>query len=706
MTLGHQLHEWINIDVNSMFYFFSLETTREVYYKIPVYLKVILYSIAALAVIVIVWRFVKLVKNWMLGQADIVETDSTWKAILGLIKRVLGGLKDTKRIKTLLGGKIFKDSKYKFLMHSLIMWSILTLFAGTILVTIHEYSSLIFNYTRIYTGVVYLAASFILDLASLTLLAGIIMAFAVRLFNKKYYENTLAEDGLLLLFLLLIDLFGILLEAFRMIAWSLLESQPIPSFETWSFVGYALANWILTTFTLDASSTFGWYLATWTIHMLLAFGTLIYLPFTKLFHIVLLSLNVLASPEQTPARLRSYEEGLEKIGDFTFSQLMQLDACVRCHKCHNACPANISGEPLSPMMAILDLKQVLHSSNGNSSVTVHGENTGITPDVLWACTTCMACVESCPAMIQHVDLLVGLRSYLIGEGTEVPSMLIDMLESVERYGNLWGQPPAKRDAWSKDLELKHVKDTTSKLLLYVGDTASYDPRAQKVAKALVKILTAAGVEFGVLGNEEKNDGDTVRRVGEDLLFQMMAEENIGLFKKYGIKKIITISPHSYNAFKNEYKDVDPDFNIEVVHYTEFLEQLVKEGKIKISKEISTKVTYHDPCYLGRYNNEYDAPRDLLKFIPGVELVEMKASKDKALCCGGGGGGMFRESKTETRINQIRARQAAETGANILAVACPFCLSMLTDGVKTTGVDKQLEVKDILEIILEAMNIEI
>ena len=317
---------------------------------------------------------------------------------------------------------------------------------------------------------------------------------------------------------------------------------------------------------------------------------------------------------------------------------------------------------------------------------------------LWACTTCGTCSLRCPAGVKNVEFIMGIRNYLTNKG-EVPSTIRDALENTFLQGNPWGRFRDRRADWAKDLGVKIIGEATSETLLYVGCAPSYDPRVQSIAAALVKILQKADLDFGILGKKESCCGNEIRRMGEQALFKKLAKDNTNLFKKSGIKRIITISPHCFNAFKNEY----PDLDIPVQHYTQVIAELIETGKLKMSKELNIPVTYQDPCFLGKQNQVFDEPRKILTSIPGLEFAEMDRSKQRSLCCEGGGGRMWAEGGTEgTRNGAIRIKEAVALGAKVLATSCPFCLLTFEDAVKISGSADQIVVKDISELVTEAM----
>jgi Fe-S oxidoreductase/nitrate reductase gamma subunit len=457
----------------------------------------------------------------------------------------------------------------------------------------------------------------------------------------------------------------------------------------------------------------------WWAHILLVLGFLNYLPFSKHLHIITSIPNVYFSSLKPKGRLNpiSFEniENVEKFGaldvdDLTWKQIFDGYTCTECGRCTSACPANLTGKPLSPREIIVSIRKrtfekapiLLNLKPQNEDVL--GKTllfNYVTEDELWACTTCMACVQECPVMIEHVQTIIDMRRYLVLTESKFPSELSTTFRNLENNFTPWAFSHSTRGDWAQGLDIKTLaEDSNVEYLLWVGCAGSFDARYKKVAISVAKLLKISGVSFGILGNEEKCTGDPARRAGNEYLAQMLIQENIQTFSKYNVKKIITICPHCFNTLKNEY----PDFggNYEVYHHVQFLEKLLIEGRLKISKKLDARITYHDSCYLGRYNEIYDAPRDILGSINGVKLLEMKRSRDRGLCCGAGGARMFMEEKIGKRINIERTEEALSLNPDTIASACPFCMTMLTDGVKAKEVADKVQVKDIAEILLEVV----
>lgn len=470
----------------------------------------------------------------------------------------------------------------------------------------------------------------------------------------------------------------------------------------------------------------------WWMHLLILLSFLIYVPQSKHFHLITAPVNILLKrPGRRKLRSVNFDDelqeefGARKIEDFDRKQLIDLYACVECGRCTMMCPASGTGKMLSPMDLIIKLRDHLtvkgaaitsrtpwmpsfafaHSSAAApKEVTTELIGDVIAEQELWACTTCRNCEDQCPVANEHVDKIVDMRRYLVMTKGEIPHEAQRALDNIERQGNPWGLKRSERFKWRKDgeeLVVPTVKEKSDfEYLFYIGSMGSYDNRSSKITQAFVKIMNEACISFAVLGNEEKNSGDTPRRLGNEFLFQQLANENIELFKKYQVQKIVTIDPHAFHAFKNEY--VEYGLNAEVYHHTELIAKWLAEGRIKPAKAINERVTYHDSCYLGRYNEIYDAPRTILSAISGIELVEMARNRENSMCCGAGGGMMWMEETEGSRVNLKRTEQALEMNPTVIASACPYCLTMMNDGTKMKEMHRQVKTKDIAEIVAEAL----
>ncbi len=470
----------------------------------------------------------------------------------------------------------------------------------------------------------------------------------------------------------------------------------------------------------QTSATVFLYELFWWMHIILIFVFLNYLPYSKHLHVLTSIPNVyfanLDPVRNTLKKLDLDDEnadtfGVADIDQFSWKQILDGYSCTECGRCTSVCPANTVGKLLSPREIIVDIRK---RTLDKAPLLVEGKTEGelfektlvhnyISDTVLWECTTCMACVQECPVMIEHVDSIVDLRRNLVLTESEFPAGLNPVFKSLETNFSPWAFNPADRAEWAEGMNIKSMaEDKDGEILFWVGCAGSFDDRYKKVSKAFATIMQKAGVDFRILGTEEKCNGDTARRLGNEYLAQMMMQENVEVLNNYGVKKIVTACPHCFHSLKNEY----PQFggNFEVKHHTEFIEELLADKKIDLKKETEKhKVTYHDSCYLGRYNEVYDSPRKSLTEVAGIDLVEMERNKSRGFCCGAGGGRMFLEDESGGRINEERAKEALSTNADTIASACPFCMTMMTDGVKHFEKSEEVAVKDIAEIILENIN---
>jgi Fe-S oxidoreductase/nitrate reductase gamma subunit len=447
------------------------------------------------------------------------------------------------------------------------------------------------------------------------------------------------------------------------------------------------------------------------IHSALVFSLIAYIPNSRLIHLITSPTNVYWAPTTvkgemtTPFDLKQMMEsgnfdvkvGASEINDFTWRQKLSFDACTLCQRCSDACPAKAGGTKLSPMHLILKLKN-LELQPPDTAKQLHGQT--VDPEELWACTTCRACVEECPVLIQQVEAICDMRRHLMAEG-KVDKKKRDLLTFLTTVGNTYGLASSDRAKWAEGLDVKLYGDEPDQEFLYwVGCAGSYDTRNQMVSRALVKIMKAAQISFGILGNAEKCNCEVARRVGEEGRFQQAAMELIELMNKRGVKKIVTQCPHCYNTFKNEYPRFGAKF--QVIHHTQLIAQLLRDGRLKLRKEIEKTVTYHDPCYLGRYNDEYESPRTIIRTLSNGRLIELPRSRTKSFCCGGGGGNTWYTVEAEKKCSVIRIEEAQRLAPNVLAAACPYCISMFEDASKVLGTSEKMPIRDIAELVVEAL----
>lgn len=452
----------------------------------------------------------------------------------------------------------------------------------------------------------------------------------------------------------------------------------------------------------------------WT-HNLVVLGFLVYIPHSKHLHILTSLPNLFFREEHAAGRIDKLDLedeaadhfGVVKISDFTRKELLDLTACTECGRCQEACPAYNTGKPLSPKKVITDLKEhlftvgpaLLADPASEPAVALYGGV--ITGDVLWSCTTCRACEEVCPVEIQPMTKLIKIRQGRVLMEGDFPSEAQGALRNVENQSNPWGLPQEERGKWAEEMGVKTVaEDAEVEYLFYVGCAGSYDQRYLSVTRAFAKLLGAAGVKFGVLGAEECCTGDSAKRIGNELLAQAMAQQNVDTMKGYGVKKIVTACPHCFNSIKNEFPQYGGDF--EVVHHTQLLAGLIRDGKLALSAAPAQPVAYHDSCYLARYNGVTDAPREALAGV-GAPPLELPRNREHSFCCGAGGGRMWMEEHIGKRVNVERAEEAVATGAATVATACPFCMTMLSDGVKQTS-RPEVPVRDIAEVLADRLGL--
>jgi Fe-S oxidoreductase len=479
------------------------------------------------------------------------------------------------------------------------------------------------------------------------------------------------------------------------------------------------------------------YLAMWWLHLIILFGFLNFLPYSKHFHVLTALFNIYFRELEPHKNIKKMDLEVEHFGanriqDFTWKQLLDLYTCTECGRCKEVCPTTLTGKPLRPKNFGNDLRDYLYASpleqmkqdkpvpedrlllggevpEGSKWEMGHEEppwtekelGGKISRDTVWACTTCGYCEWACPLHITFVDKLVQMRRYLTLEESDFPAEAQVGFKGMERQGNPWNLPQADRGKWADGLEVPVMAEEPEvEYLFWVGCAGAYDAAGQKVSTALAKLLKAAGVKFAILGSEETCTGDSARRLGNEYLFQTLAETNIETLNGYKVQKIVTNCPHCLNTLKNEY----PAFggNYEVIHGTELVAQLVADGRLKMTHEVKAHLAYHDPCYLARYNGVVDAPRALLKAIPGVKLTEIKQHGEAAMCCGAGGGRMWLEEKLGSRVNHLRLEQTLETKAEGVAVACPFCNVMLNNAAGETG-HEGFTTTDVLELAARSIN---
>ncbi|MEX0781910.1 MAG: (Fe-S)-binding protein [Dehalococcoidia bacterium] len=678
----------------------------------------IMYFIFAASMAIIIGAFVQRLRIWRIGKPQGVFSDV--------------GARLTNMLTMGAGTSRVKNDRFAGVMHWCIYSSFIVLFIVTLLLAIDDYAPLFWGSDDPHLflqGPVYLGYSLVGDLFGVIGLIGIGMAVYRRYVRppaKIEWDRRHAEDAVIVGALGFVLFTGLLIEGLR------IGGDEIPAgHENWSY--WSPGGWVFAK-ALDGMGVSeagmldlhqGW----WWIHVVSAFGLLTLMAFTKFRHIVFAPMNAfLKRPGAGPAYLapmgdfeKIMEEGgslgASKLQDFTWKQLFDADTCVRCGRCTQACPAWTAGQPLSPMAIIQDLKLYMNHAGPlliagkDPAEKLENELVGgyIKDESLWACRTCMACVQECPVMIEHVPTIVDMRRYLVMEKASVPPTAQAALQNIEQRGHPWRGTQLTRETWIEQLAEHGIEvpifDGSQEYLYWVGCSGALVERNVPITQSVVKLLIEANVSFGVLGQSETCTGDPARRLGNEFLYATLAETNAAAFNELEVRRVITACPHCFNTFKNEYPDFGGKY--EVTHHAEFLQMLLARGDLKPKgltpggEEMNgATITYHDSCYLGRGNGIYDAPRSVLESIPGANLIEMPRNREKGMCCGAGGGNMWQE-ETGTRVNHLRAAEAANTGASIVATACPFCIQMFEDGIPAVQPDEEtrsIRAYDIAELL--------
>lgn len=522
---------------------------------------------------------------------------------------------------------------------------------------------------------------------------------AVRRVIIKPKRITLSADAALILFLIgLLMVTDLLLRGTE---GTIAQTSPLGDKFSLLFAGMAF------------ESVKNIFLISWWLHLVSLTFFVAYLPVSKHFHVITSLFNVYfrtlnygALPMLDIENAENY--GVSEIEQFSWKDLLDIYTCTECGRCQDACPAFATDKPLSPKVVNEQMRDHLNEKESYINSGVEEEWSGpslvggiIAEATIWACTMCKACEESCPLFIDFIDRFVGMRRHLVLEKSSFPPELNNTFKNLETHGNPWGLSASMREDWADGLEVPLISESQEKfdVLYWVGCAGALDDANKPVSQSMVKILKEAGIKFAILGKEETCTGDAARRLGNEYLFQILASQNIETFEKYGVKKIITQCPHCFNTFKNEYPQLDG--NYEVIHHTQFIAELLKEGKIKPKEGKEIDLTYHDSCYMGRHNGVYDSPRDILNSIPGVNLTEMPRSRENGFCCGAGGGRMWLE-ETTPKVNQNRVDEAASVQADTVATGCPFCKTMIRDGINETNRSEEMKTQDVAQLIAESL----
>jgi len=679
------------------------EVTREVFENIPSPLKAAFYMVVPITLLYGAVAFSQRMKNWERGAPEARKTTTK------NVKQRLADFRAGVYMQTLL-----RDPAAG-IMHSLIYFGFLVLLAVT---TVLEINHQLPDDAKFLHGDVYKAYSFVGDAAGVAFLAGVVWAIVRRYVQKPYRirMKSKPEHAVILGTFFAIGVTGFLAEMFRIA----LDGRP--DFEKWSFVGYPLSGLVD-----GIDSLSGWHQAMWIAHVLSFIGFLVILPVTMLRHMFTSPINMYLRDRERPkgamkAMPNLMETELESFGastveDFTWKQLLDLDSCTMCGRCTSVCPAHATGKPLDPREIVLKSGEVMAATGTPQvspplgtvpEITVSANSffERITPEEIWACTSCKACDEICPVNIEILDKILDMRRYLSLMESNFPTELGGAYMNMENQGNPWGMSNATRGDWSKKVEGIQIVEPGDafdhEYLYWVGCAGSFDDKNQKVSEAMAKLMRRAGLDFAILGANEMCTGDPARRSGNEYIYQMLAMQNIETLNTMGVKKIVTQCPHCFNTLGNEYPQLDGHY--EVIHHTQLLENLVAEGKLDLSRaRLDERIVYHDSCYLGRHNDIYMSPRKVIGSLAGVEIVEAPRNGTKGMCCGAGGARMWMEESLGTKVNDERSRELVATGATRVATACPFCYVMMDDGVKAVASEEDApKVADIAMHILEAL----
>ena len=655
------------------------EITRQIEWNVSFWMLAFLYGGSFLAFGVSAFRLYRRVRVWRAGRPYAVDT-SPAQALANVIGWAVNR------------SKMPRDP-FAAWMHSLILWGFIILFIGTTMVFLEHQTPLHFYY-----GTFYLIASAVLDLGGLAFLVGLGMAVYRRHLHRKARLKASGWVDAMLVLLIAIGITGFLVEGARI-------AVTLPAFEKVSFVGYGLALLARAIFNPDVLPLV--HRSSWILHAVLCIAFFAAATVFFFRHIVLSLTTVALRPSRSSGTLRDYvpipmETPSGAARDILWKDLLDGDACTTCGRCTAVCPATAAGKALDPRAIVLGLSGLVDRQNAAVNGSAPSAFERITDRALWDCTTCGACVYECPVNIEVYDKVIDLRRQLVDMGRVSPAARTS-LDGLRERQNPWDYSPAQRSAWSEGLKLPAPFDGQSPEWVYwIGCAGSFEASAQSISRSMVHILQQANVSFVTLGCEERCTGDPARRLGDEGLFQNFKQKNIETLRAHGARKIVTHCPHCLNTLKNEYSEKGkPEFT--VVHHSQLLNTLVQEGKIQLDPARGEQtITFHDPCYLGRHNGEYDAPRAVVASVPGTTLVEMERSREKSFCCGGGGGQMWLESAGRERIEGMRLAEAEGTGARTIATACPFCKIMLESASATAGKQELVQIRDIAELVNEAI----
>jgi len=672
-----------------------MEASRIIMWNIPSSFKVAMYLLFALSLVILfkgLWTKLKFVAgdkkiSDVFSKKGLLPQKLNWQAFFQTI---------------FFTGKVPRKPSVA-IFHSLIYYGFIILWIATDLVAIHYDTPF-----KIFQGTTYIVISFLADLAGIAILIGLSLAYWRRYIKRPASLSATHPKSEFLMYLQLANLVivGYLIEGIRILG----TQMPLGE-KTWSPVGWALASSFGTLAMSDETLAII-FRSLWAFHMLSTMVFIASFGYSKFSHVLLLPFSALITPKRRGAVIlpMDFENeeaetfGLGKLSELTMKNRFDTLACVECGRCSDVCPAKGAGKPLDPKTIITKARDFSFSqlSQGQVDGEIWGENPIYQANELDSCTTCGACMEECPANIEHVSVIMELKRYKVLTKGEIPAAAGDAVQKIKNNGNPWGIAQHDRFNWAQGLDIPVIeKGKKVDYLYYVGCAGSYDGANQKVVKDTIGLLKRANVSFAVLGKEEKCNGDPIRRFGDEYSFYEVAIENIATLKNYEFDKIVTHCPHCLHTIGKEYGKFE-DGQFETIHHTELLNELLKEGKLTPTKSLNQETTFHDPCYLGRHHGSYSAPRDILSAIPGLKFVEMKRSKDKALCCGMGGGNMWYELEEGEHLANNRLKDIGETKAGSLATGCSFCMINFNSAKGHQKATENLEVEDVASLLAKSI----